>query len=248
MSDATGYHPGQFTFSSWDYFKQFAALLRAPIYRDIPAMLGNGTPILLIPGFLAGDWTLRTLAGWLNRRGYRAYLSGIDLNVACPDTTSTILQWRIEHITQETGQPLTLIGHSLGGMLARFLGVRFPEQISQVIALGSPISKPVQVNPLVEHASQLLQPLRRMRGPVLPTCGSLECPCPFTQQVFSPLPADVAFTSIFSKQDKVVHWQSSFDGQGTNYEVPGRHLGLIVNPYVYRILATTLATHSEQTA
>ena len=103
-----------------DYVWQLSQLLPSALYRDPPLRPGGGEPILLIPGILAGDWTLRVLAGWLGRLGYRSYLSGIDWNVDCPNRTGELLRWRLDHILQETGQPLTLVGHSLGGMLARF--------------------------------------------------------------------------------------------------------------------------------
>ena len=229
------------TASSPDYFLQFAALLNDPVYRGKNIQEGHGEPVLLIPGFLAGDWTLRVMAGWLNRIGYRAYFSGIDWNVDCPNRTAEQLQWRLEHISAESDAPLIVIGHSLGGVLARFLGVNFPDKILHIITLGSPLSRPLRVHPLVLFASRMLQPLRRARGDVAPQCGSPSCACHFTQSIFSPLPPGVGFTSIFSKQDEVVEWQSCVQGDGKNREVTGRHMSLIVNPQVYRIIAETLA-------
>lgn len=225
-----------------DYVFQFGALLRDPVYHGVQVPKGKGQPVLLIPGFLAGDWTLRVMAGWLNRIGYCPYFSGIDWNVDCPDRTGELLQWRLEHIIKEGGGPIIAIGHSLGGMLARFLGANFPEKIQHVIALGSPIDNSAQVvHPLVRVTSQMLQPLRWMRGQSGPGCGSLQCTCRFSQTVFSSLPAGVGFTAIFSKQDEIVDWRASMDPQGNNHEVSGGHLGLIVNRQVYRALARTLA-------
>ena len=224
-----------------DYVWQLSHLLPSPIYRDPPLRPGNGEPILLIPGFLAGDWTLRVLAGWLDRLGYRSYLSGIDWNIDCPNRTGELLGWRVDHILQETGQPLVVIGHSLGGMLARFLGATYPTKISTVVALGAPLTPPVQVNPIVLVASHVLYPIRRIRGRVPPECGSLECECQFQQTAFGPLPARVGFASIFSKEDEIVAWHSSLDPEGHNLEVPGRHLGLIVNRYVYQALLQVLS-------
>lgn len=224
-----------------DYVWQLSQLLPSALYRDPPLRPGGGEPILLIPGFLAGDWTLRVLAGWLGRLGYRSYLSGIDWNVDCPNRTGELLRWRLDHILQETGQPLTLVGHSLGGMLARFLGAAHPAQVSGVIAIGSPLTPPVEVNPIVLLASQVLYPIRRLRGHIPPECGSLECTCQFQQTAFGPLPAGVDFASIFSKEDEIVAWHSSLDPQGHNLEVPGRHLGLIVNRSVYQALLQVLS-------
>ena len=144
-----------------DCLCQFAQLVQDPVYRGSVEPHGHGEPILLIPGFLAGDWTLRVMAGWLNRVGYRAYLSGIDWNIDCPNRTVERLQWRLEHIVSKSSHPVILIGHSLGGVLARFLGLNFPERIGHIIALGSPITPPLRVHPLLLAASRLLQPDRK---------------------------------------------------------------------------------------
>lgn len=226
-----------------DYLYQFGVLLRDPVYRGAQLPQGQGQPVLLIPGFLAGDWTLMVMAGWLDRIGYRTYFSGIDWNIDCPNKTGEKLQWRLTHIAKETSGPLTIIGHSLGGLLARFLGANFPEQVDQVIAVGSPLDagSPGSVHPLVRSTFQLLAPLRRLRGPTFNRCGSMECACRFAKTAFSELPPTVSFTSIFSKSDEVVDWRVSVDPQGTNIEVPGRHIGLLVNREVYRAIARSLA-------
>ncbi len=232
----------QLVTSSSDYLYQLAALLRDPVYHGRRVPKGQGQPVLLIPGFLAGDWTLMVMAGWLNRIGYRTYFSGIDWNVDCPNQTGEKLQWRLEHIARETNGSLTVIGHSLGGLLARFLGANFPEHVHHVVALGSPLdmSNPTSVSLLVRSAFQFLGPLRRLRGPTYRECGSVRCTSRFAQTVFSALPPAVFFTSIYSKSDEVVDWRASVDPQAVNIEVSGRHLGLIVNRGVYRALARQL--------
>ncbi|NOT57315.1 MAG: alpha/beta hydrolase [Deltaproteobacteria bacterium] len=227
-----------------DYLMHFGALLRDPVYLGRQAPRGHDQPILLIPGFLAGDWTLWTMAGWLNRLGYRAYFSGLNWNVDCPNQTGDLLQLRLDTIMQETGQPVTIIGHSLGGMLGRFLGASFPDQIRHVITLGSPIDGTMQVNPLVPLAFRTIQTLRRNPPPRASACGSQQCTCRFAESLRTPFPAHVDFTSIFTKQDEVVDWHACIDKENENWEVSGSHISLIVNREVYRILAATLAADS----
>lgn len=235
-----------------DYLYQLTTLLRDPMYQGQQGHQGQGQPVLLIPGFLAGDWTLMPMAGWLNRLGYKAYFSGIDWNIDCPNKTGEKLQWRLEHIAKETTGPLTVIGHSLGGLLARFLGANFPEYVRHVVALGTPLNldNPGSVHPFVRSTFDLLEPFRRLRGPKYQRCGSRTCSCRFAQTVFCSLPPAVTFTSIFSKNDEIVSWRAATDPDGTNIEVSGRHIGLIVNKEVYRALARQLANsanngHSE---
>lgn len=240
--------PWQLLLSPSDYVLQLYALLHDPVYRGIRVSTGKGEPVLLIPGFLAGDWTLSILAGWLNRMGYRPYFSGINWNVDCPNKTGEQLRWRLDYITKETGSSITVIGHSLGGMLGRFLGANFPEKIRHVIALGAPIDNSMRVHPLVLSASQLLQPFRRIRGQSSPACGSPQCACRFSQTVSAALPQSVGFTAIFTKEDEVVDWRSCIDPQGENRQVSGRHVGLIVNREVYRILADILTSYRLEKA
>jgi len=232
-----------------DYLYQIARLLRDPVHRGEGLPRGDGQAVLLIPGFLAGDWSLLRMAGWLNRLGYRAYFSGIDWNVDCPNATAMKLQWRLEQFTTETLGPLVVIGHSLGGLLARFLGVNFPTAIRHVIALGSPldVSDPDRVHPAVQSAFQLLAPLRRRSSPEFRSCGSPTCTCRFATTAFDTLPSSVTMTSIYSTEDEVVDWQASVITDGDNIAVSGGHLSLIVNRDVYRAVAETLARCWVQT-
>jgi len=224
-----------------DYLYQLSSLLCSPVYHGKQVQRGNGQPVLLIPGFFAGDWMMALMAGWLNRLGYRAYFSGINWNVDCPNLTSELLGWRLDQIAQETDHPITVIGHSLGGMLARFLCVNFPEQVNHAIAIGSPIDGTLRVNPLVPFTFRVLRSVRLRRKETLPTCGSHKCSCQFVQTISAALPIGRKFTSIFTKQDEVVDWRACIDPQGANLEVSGRHISLVVNPAVYRILADLLA-------
>ncbi|MGE0821331.1 MAG: esterase/lipase family protein [Candidatus Binatia bacterium] len=230
-----------------DYLLQLSALLRDPVYHGHNIPKGHGHAVLLIPGFLTGDWMLMIMAGWLNRMGYRTYFSGIHWNVDCPNRTAEVLGWRLDHITQETGHPITIIGHSLGGMLARFLGVNFPQQINHVVALGSPLDGSLRVNPLVPLTFCTLQNFRSQRESLSPSCGSHQCTCQFAQTVGAALSETVTLTSVYSKEDEIVDWRASVDPQGTNIQVSGHHLGLTVNREVYRAIAATLAEQAPIT-
>ena len=227
----------QFTSATLDYSHQLARLQKDEIYLRPKEPQGNGEPILLVPGFLAGDWALQVMAGWLSRLGYRPYLSGIDWNVSPPETTTKLLVWRLTYIANETQSPVFVVGHSLGGMFTRVLGARFPETVRHVIALGSPIRNPLRsAHFSVRIASLGLQTLWSLGGQVTPDASA------FFQQVAAPLPREVGYTAIFSKQDEVVDWRACLDPRGDNLQVSGGHMGLVVNRQVYRFLAQTLAS------
>lgn len=223
-----------------DYLLQLFLLLRDPIYESDDARQGMGQPILLIPGFLVGDWTLWVMAGWLRRMGYRPYLSGIDWNIYTPERMGERLAQRIIYIVKETNSPVIMVGHSLGGMLARSLGAYFPpgvfsEVVHHVVAIGSPIHNfSLASHPFLRLAFLALQSLEKAVDKAPSDLSS------FVEKVSAPLPAGVGFTAIFSTQDEVIDWRACVDPQGNNYPVLGRHLGLVANREVYRILAHIL--------
>ena len=88
--------------------------------------------------------------------GYNPYFSGLDWNVDCPNRTGHLLRWRLNQIIRETDRPLIVFGHSLGDMLARFLGANFLDQVRYVVTMGSPRQRPENVSPLVLLALRVL--------------------------------------------------------------------------------------------
>lgn len=233
----------QLTASAYfDYLQQFASLIRDPVGYGVGVPRGDGRPILLIPGFTAGDWSLGTLARWLGRIGYRPYLSGIDLNVGCPRRKVELVGWRVEKIAHESGQRATIIGHSLGGVLGRAIAATNPALVREVVALGSPIRNGwTGVHDQVRPALQAIQSFWQTFSGVQENCGTMECACGFATAVFAPTPPRSRFSAIYTRRDEVVQWQSCIDDLGSNFEVSGRHVGLIVNREVYRILGSILA-------
>ena len=59
------------------------ALLRDPVLRGDGVARGDGRPVLLVPGFLAGDDSLGLMTRWLRRTGHQTRSAGIRSNVAC---------------------------------------------------------------------------------------------------------------------------------------------------------------------
>jgi pimeloyl-ACP methyl ester carboxylesterase len=136
---------------------------------------------------------------------------------------------------------VTIIGHSLGGVLARFLGASDPEYVRQVIAVGSPIDGSMRIHPLVPFTFKAIQHVQSLSRQPLPPCAKdVRCSCDFVAGAFAPLPVDVHYAAIYSRQDEIVDWRACIDETKENYEVLGQHLGLIVNVEVYRLLGRLL--------
>ena len=143
---------------------------------------------------------------------------------------------------RESGQRVTIIGHSLGGVLGRAIAASNPAIVREVIALGSPIrSGWTGVHDQVRPALQAIQTFWQTFSSAPENCGTMECSCGIADAVFAPTPPSSRFSAIYTRRDEVVQWQSCIDDAGANYEVSGLHVSLIVNREVYRILGAILA-------
>lgn len=217
---------------------EWLSLKASPVYYGLGVPRGDDSPVVLVPGFLGSDRSLLEIHLWLGRIGYRSYLSGIGRNAGCPDILMERLFETVERAYVETGRKVRLIGHSLGGLLARAAAVQRPEQIAQVITLASPFRQ-LSAHPLV------LTLISVVRGRALEqhlSEGGESCECSFMEALRAPLPASVARTAIYTKTDPVVNWRDCVESdERLNIEVRGTHIGLAHNRSVYREVARLLA-------
>jgi pimeloyl-ACP methyl ester carboxylesterase len=231
------------TVSSFDYLEQLSALMRDPVFYDVDSLSReHGEPVLLLPGYFAGDWAMAPMTRWLRRIGYSPYHSGIDVNLGCPREKLERLEARVAGIAGETGSRVAIIGHSLGGVFARSLGGELPGMVSRVIGLGAPIrhdwdAMNRRIGSIMQSAAGLWQTLAGAPA----NCGTASCDCGFARSIALSAARANAFTSIHSREDDVVDWRSCLDAGGNNYQVRGRHVGLVVNREVYRLIARILA-------
>ncbi len=222
-----------------------AALLHAaPVYYGFGIPRGDNSAVVVIPGFLGTDIYLLELFAWLRRVGYTPYFSGIGLNAECPNLLiERRLNGTIDRARQETGGRVHLIGHSLGGIIARATGRQRPGDIASVITLGSPFRGTV-VHRGVLRAAQLVRDIivQEHGGSVLPHCYTGQCTCDFLSSLRRDLPASVAQTAIYTRGDGVVDWRYCItDNPEVDVEVSGTHIGLVFNAAAYGIMAERLA-------
>ncbi|HKW59104.1 MAG TPA: alpha/beta hydrolase [Candidatus Dormibacteraeota bacterium] len=220
----------------WDPFavRELSALLRDPVFRGRGVPPGDGRPVLLVPGFLAGDWTMRVLHAWLGRIGYTSHLSGIVLNVQHSERMLANLRRRVAEIADAAESRVSLVGHSRGGLLAKVLSQRKSDNIEQVIALGSPLADWTDVAAVTHHAVDVVRTANELAfGRRLNPEGR------FTYDLkLSPV---VPTTSIYTRADDVVNFRSCLRPDIPAIPVWGSHNGLVVNPEVYRLLGRLLA-------
>ena len=92
---------------------------------------GDGRPVMLVPGFLAGDQTLTRMAVWLRTGGFVLARSGIAWNTRCMEPTVIDLEQRLEQAVERTGKRALLVGQSRGGTIGRALATLRPDLIGR---------------------------------------------------------------------------------------------------------------------
>lgn len=191
-------------------------------------------PVVLVPGFLAGDGTLSMMAGSLRRTGIRTYRSRIRANVGCTDVASAQLEARLESVAARRGTRVRIVGHSLGGMLARGVAARRPDLVSGIVTLGSPVLAPAAHHVSLTASVDLLVRLSRagVRGLMAEECVSGDCARQAFELCRRPLADSVDFTAIWSPRDGIVDPRACLDPQARAVEVGASHLGLALDPRV----------------
>src|SRR3954464_3843286 len=125
---------------------ELARLLVDPVYRGQGVPRGDGGPVLLIPGFLAGDASLQVMREWLGRIGHRPHESGIRVNVDCSNRCLLGLARRLDKTAARAGRPVAIVGHSRGGHFAKALAHRRPELVSRVVSMGAGLDTPLPIS------------------------------------------------------------------------------------------------------
>ncbi len=215
-----------------------------PIYYGFGVPHGDDSAVIIIPGFLGTDLYLMELHAWLGRIGYRPYFSGIGINADCPNI---LIQRHVietlERALSETGRPIHLIGHSLGGVIARSIAGQRPRDVASVITLASPIRGTVANRSVVHAADAIrLRILQEHGKGVLPACYTGRCTCNFIDSLRRKVPDSMLQTAIYTRDDGIVDWRyCRTSNPEIDFEVPGTHIGMAFNPSAYAIVAQRLA-------
>lgn len=191
---------------------------------------GDGHPVLVLPGLLAGDVSTTVLRGFLLGLGYQTHGWGLGRNVGPTAEVVAGLPSALEQLALRVGAPVSVIGWSLGGIYARELARRRPELVRQVITLGSPFairdrrqsraSKTFDRH-AHEHAEHFDIRAGQLRAPV-------------------PVPS----TAVYSRRDGIVDWRGCIDPPGPrrqNIEVRCSHLGFGHDAATLWVVADRLA-------
>jgi triacylglycerol lipase len=202
-------------------------------------------PVMLVPGFLAGDASLALMGRVLREHGHRTYRSHIRANVGCTLQAAAQLESRLETVAARRGRRVQIVGHSLGGMLARGLAVRRPDLVAGIVTLGSPMLAPAAHHVSLARSLDALVRLSRAGVPGLMSldCVAGDCARTSFEESRRPVPAEVEFTAVYSRRDGIVDWRACVDPLATPVEVRSSHVGMAVDPSVIAAVTASLARH-----
>lgn len=207
----------------WSVLPSWPLLMRAPA--------GDGHPVIVFPGLSAGDGSTLPLRSYLQNLGYdvSGWNQGTNFGPRAGILDTAVRQ--LQDTAEACGEPVSLIGWSLGGIYARELAKLLPDQVRCVITMGTPFAG--------THTSTnawRLYELTRGRS-IHHEIGGFDLPTA----------PSMPTTSIYSRTDGVVSWKASQQAADPrnphteNIEVVASHLGLGMNPATWWAVADRLA-------
>ncbi|HKQ10950.1 MAG TPA: YqiA/YcfP family alpha/beta fold hydrolase [Rhizomicrobium sp.] len=203
-----------------------ASLSPPPFPAD--AAGGDGQPVIVIPGFLAPDMSTARLREFLSGQNFLPYSWTGGVNLGPMRHVMREVERQVRDLADKTGRPISLVGVSLGGTIARQAAKCCPGQIARVITLVSPIHPPITtpLAPLAQAAALLWD------AEELKNLAAISEPPP------------VPLTAIVSRDDGIIDWRASIPAPSDRVEVveiSGTHMAICSNPQVQGIVADRLA-------
>ncbi|MEO6363600.1 MAG: alpha/beta hydrolase [Caldimonas sp.] len=207
---------------------EFVSLLAAlPWLHRLPR--GDGHPVMVFPGMGANDMTTIPLRDVLRSLGYVTQAWGQGLNFGPRPGVLERCSDDVRALADKHGQPVSLIGWSLGGIFAREMAKLHPEVTRSVITLGTPFTG----HPKATNAWRFYELVSGHKVGADPR---------LVAQIRKPPP--VPTTSIYSRSDGIVAWRCSLNEPGPlaeNIEVHASHVGMGMNPLALYAVADRLA-------
>jgi len=197
-------------------------------FKHLPR--GDGRPVLQLPGLINSDRSNIVLDRLLSRLGYRTFGWKLGRNFGTrsvgPEAERLIA--RVEQVYAETGEKVTLIGVSLGGIMSRIVAHRRPELVREVITISSPFAGSVRTTN-VWRAYELL------------SGESVDTPAARAWMAEAAQPLPVPSTAIWSRTDGLVNGLNCHAETDRAIEVRSSHMGVQFRRDVLRAVVEVLA-------
>ncbi|MCB1706620.1 MAG: alpha/beta hydrolase [Halioglobus sp.] len=195
---------------------------------------GDGHAVMVLPGFMGGDGYNNTFRRFLGGLDYTVHGWGMGRNLGPREGVLEALEFKLRDLADRYGGPVSLVGHSLGGIFARELARAHPDLVRQVISLGSPFGEGRMTASIPARLFTALNPPEKL---------------PIDEDVLSH-PPPVPTTAIYSKYDGIVNWRTTLQVKGhartQSIAVRSSHCGMTLNPAVWLLVAECLACDPEQ--
>jgi hypothetical protein len=195
--------------------------------------VGEGRPVLVLPGFAANDFLTGRLRAHLRQRGFHVHGWRLGRNIGLTDRLVDGLVDRFVEVADRHDVPVSIVGWSFGGLLARRIAHEHPDRVRQIICLGSPWRAEGEKT----RATAMFERSRARHG-------LSDRARDIVDQLRQPVP--VPTTAIWSRTDGIASWSGcSVDETATpaiaeNIEVPSSHVGLVANPLVLAVVVNRL--------
>jgi pimeloyl-ACP methyl ester carboxylesterase len=205
-----------------------AARLAGALPRLIGAPRGGGHTVVDIPGWKAPELSGAPLRAYLRALGYDARGWGFGTNTGDPRRDVERLTRRVLELAGDGGSRVSLVGWSLGGVIAREVARRHPEAVRRVITYGTPVVG----GPRFTAVARAYGPRQGVAARVV------------AERLDPESPIQVPLTVVFTRRDGIVSWEACLDRfspYAEHVEVSSTHLGMGVDPDVWEIVADRLA-------
>ena len=205
-----------------------AARLLGATRRLQGAPRGDGHVVIDIPGWRAPELSGLPVRRYLSWLGYDARGWGLGTNLGDPARDAQRLTKRVVELAAETGRPVSLVGWSLGGVIAREVARRRPDAVRRVITYGTPVvGGPTYTAVAGAYSHEIRHDASRV-----------------TARLDARQPIRRPITVIYSRRDGIVSWRACLDRVSPDVEhveVRSTHIGMGIDPDVWEVVATRLA-------
>ncbi len=204
--------------------RELRSLQESALWQGEGMPEGNGRPVLLVPGFLASRTSADALEHILTQAGWVARQAKLGRNFGPAIDAIATMRELAQELIDETGQRVSIVGHSRGGQFGRVLAVQNPEMVEQVIPVGSPLRTKYPKYLVVKIPAEVLDKAWRV--------GAFGYTNPHHEDYvdllrYAPFPESVRMITVASKVDGVIDWRLTLDTAAeASIYVESSHQGL----------------------
>lgn len=196
---------------------------------------GNNDPVLVLPGFMTGDFCTSPMRTFLNSIGYCAEPWELGINTGPTNKLINSVASRVMELYEKYNKPINLVGWSLGGIYAREIAKRLPDQIDKVITLGTPFNG---LNVELVKKYFLDSGINDLDALTPKMVNQLH------------IQSGHPYTSIYSKSDQLINWRACYIKNNLaqkieSVEIDSSHFGMCHNPSAINVVADRLSYTTE---